>query len=389
MRLGVRPGEPETDRDALGDHVRDAERFEAPEVGVIRAPVRFPHGRTVMAGDPLSAPRTVVATGSRPAIPPVPGPDRVPILTNETLSGPGALPGHLLALGAGAIGHGMARAFRRLGSAVTPIDAAPPPAREHEDTASRAAAPGGRCAHDRGGGGPRRPGRRAVGLAPAGGRSASGTHLLVATGRRADIGPLGLEAAGIRHGADGIAVDARRQTGERGISAIGDCRAGPRHTRVAGHEGWLGALQVATGRPWRVDWRALPRVTYLGPEPAQLGLTEREARDRHGSVEVIRQEFADTDRAVVEGDRTGFLKLVRHRGAVVGITIVGAHAGELLLPGAQAISGRASAFRLGAAVVAHATRSGMSQAAALAARQPAVPGRWPRRRARLLAGLRR
>ena len=403
LRLGVRLHEPEVDFDDVRRHVRDAiatiaphdsrERFEGLGVEVIQAPARFLDGRTVLAGNRrLSAPRIVVATGSRPAIPPIPGLDRLPYLTNETLFDLRTLPDHLLVLGAGAIGCEMAQAFRRLGSAVTLIDAASPLAREDEDAATLV------LARLRGEGVVLMTGAEAVradrdgdlvSLTLADGRSATGTHLLVAAGRQADLGALGLDAAGVRHGPDGIVADARRRTSNRRIFAIGDCRAGPRYTHVAGYEGSLVALQVATGLPSRVDWRALPRVTYLDPELAQIGLTEREARDRHGSVEVIREDFAGNDRAVVEGDATGFLKLVRHRGAVVGVTIVGARAGELLLPWAQAITGRASTFRLGAAVVAYPTRSEISRAAAFAAWQPTVFGRWPRRWARLLASLRR
>ena len=123
---------------------------------------------------------------------------------------------------------------------------------------------------------------------------------------RANVAELELEAAGVEAGEDGIAVDARRRTTNRRIYAIGDCRAGPRFTHVAGYEGSLVALDIALGWPGKVDWRALPRVTYTDPELAQIGLTEAEARERYGSVEVTRQDFAHNDRAVTEGDTRGF-----------------------------------------------------------------------------------
>ena len=137
--------------------------------------------------------------------------------------------------------------------------------------------------------------------------------------------------------------------------------------------------------PGKVDWRALPNVTYTAPELAQLGLTDAEARKRHDKVEVTREDFADNDRAVTEGDNAGFLKIVRHRGKVVGVTIVGGHAGDLLLPWAQIVTGKANAFALGSAIIAYPTRSEIAKAAAFQVYQPRVFGHWPKRWAAMLA----
>ena len=189
--------------------------------------------------------------------------------------------------------------------------------------------------------------------------------------------------------ADGIAVDPRRRTSQPHIFAIGDCRAGPRLTHVAGYEGSLAVLQIALGLPGKVDWRALPRAVYTDPELAQIGLTEAEARRQFADVEVTREHFADNDRAVTEGDTRGFLKLVRHNGKLLGVTIVGAQAGDLLLPWAQIIAGKASAFALGSAIVAYPTRSEISKAGAFAAYSPLVFGTWPRRWAATVAKWRR
>ena len=184
-------------------------------------------------------------------------------------------------------------------------------------------------------------------------------------------------------------MDARRHTSNRRIYAIGDCRAGPRFTHVAGYEGALVGLDIAVGWPGKVDWRALPHVTYCDPELAQIGLTEAEVRERHGKAEVTREDFSNNDRAVTEGDTRGFLKLVRHNGKLLGVTIVGAQAGDLLLPWAQIIAGKASAFALGSAIVAYPTRSEISKAGAFAAYSPLVFGKWPRRWAAMVAKWRR
>ena len=384
-------------------HIRDAiaaiaphdaqERFEAMGIEVIRAPGRFLDGRTLSVGNQqLSAPRIVIATGSRPAIPPIAGLDETPYLTNETLFDLERLPDHLIVLGGGAIGCEMAQAFCRLGARVTVIEAGAALAKEDPDAAALVLDGLQRE------GVVLRDGAKAMLVERIGvgvrvsleeGSAVEGSHLLVATGRRANIDTLDLDAAGVSHGDDGIEVDARRRTSNRRVFAIGDCRAGPRFTHVAGYEGSQVALQLATGWPAKVDWRALPRATYTDPELAQIGLTEKEARDRFSDVEVTREAFVDNDRAVTEGDTRGFVKLVRRGTTVLGVTIVGARAGELLLPWAQVITGKASSFALGSAIVAYPTRSEIAKAAAFAAWQPTVFGTWPKRWAQLLARMRR
>ena len=388
-RLGVTLSAPCVDAAGVRRHIEAAiaaiaphdsqERFEAMGIEVLRAPARFLDRGTLLVGNQrLSAPRIVIATGSRPAIPPIEGLAGLPYLTNETVFRLEALPDHLLILGGGAIGCEMAQAFRRLGCDVTVIEAGRPLAREDPQAADlvmdRLSIEGVTLLT---GASVTRAGQANgdIELTLDDGRQVTGSHLLVATGRLANIASLNLSAAGVRHGEGGIEVDRRRRTSNRRIFAIGDCRAGPRFTHVAGYEGSLVALQLATGWPAAVDWRALPRVTYTDPELAQIGLTEAEARERHGVVEVTCEPFTDNDRAVTEGDTAGFLKLIRHRGKVIGVTIVGARAGDLLLPWAQIMTGKASTFALGSAVVPYPTRSEIAKAAAFAAWQPAVFGK--------------
>ena len=367
--------------------------FEALGVEVIRATARFRDARTLLAGNrELRAPRIVIATGSRPAVPPIEGLAETPFLTNETLFTLDHLPEHLIVLGGGAVGCEMAQAFVRLGAKVTLIEAEA--ALAHEDAEAAALVLDGL----RGEGVDLRIGAQAVRVGShsggisvtlAGGEIIAGSHVLVATGRRANIDGLDLEAADVRHDADGIAVDPRRRTSQPHIFAIGDCRAGPRLTHVAGYEGSIVVLQIALGLPGKVDWRALPRTIYTDPELAQIGLTEAEARKQFADIEVTREEFADNDRAVTEGDTRGFIKLVRHGGKVLGVTIVGARAGDLLLPWSQVMTGKASSFALGSAVIAYPTRSEIAKAAAFAVWEPKVFGVWPKRWAQLLARLRR
>ena len=404
-RLGVAVQPPVIDWSAVHDHIHAAiadiaphdsqERFETMGCEVIRgrAFVTGPHSVTV-EDRRLRAPRIVVATGSSPAVPPVPGLEDTDFLTNETVFDLALLPDRLIVLGGGAMGVEMAQAFCRLGSDVTVIEPGDILAREDRDHARIVieAMQGDGVRFVRG---------RAARVTQAGstgpirvtldsGEELHGSHLLLATGRRANARGFGLEEIGVEIGPDGIVVDRRRRSSVRSIHAIGDCRAGPRLTHVAGYEGGNVALEIATGLPARVDWKALPRCTYTEPEIAQIGLTLDQARERFGNaVTVETQRFADNDRAIAEGAATGQLKLILKGRKVVGASIVGAHAGEMLLPISQMITGKASTFALGSAVVSYPTRSEIVKAAAFAAWEPIVFGNLARRYARLVARIRR
>ena len=403
-RFGVHAPAPHIDVAGVRGHVRGAiaaiaphdaaERFEAWGVEVIRGQARFTGRRALeVEGRTLRAPRVVLATGSRPALPPTPGLADTPHLTNETLWALERLPQRLAILGAGPIGAEMAQAFRRLGCQVVVVDRGALLSRDDPQAASliadRLRAEGVELrlgvevtavrAHAGG-----------VALALAGGEEVRGDALLVATGRAPQVEALALDAAGIAWDEAGVKVDAARRTTNRAVFAIGDCRAGPRFTHAAGYEGALMVRRLGFGLPARADYAALPRVTYTDPELAQVGLTEGEARDRHRRVQTVRQPFADNDRAVTERRTDGFLKLVKADGRLVGATMVGAGAGELAGPWVAAIGGGgASAWALSGRMAPYPTRGEISQAAAMALYEGALFGPWARRWAGLLARLRR
>ncbi len=402
-RLGVAGSGPVVDFAAVRAHVQgaiaaiaphdSAERFEAWGVEVIRGDASFTGRNAVRVGARLlTAPRIVLATGSDPAVPDLPGLRDVPFLTNETLFDLDTLPRHLLVLGGGSIGLEMGQAFRRLGADVTVVDhgailpRSDPGAaalllaglraegvtlHEHCAVSAVSRQPGGiRLDRD--------------GQAPI-----EGSHLLVAAGRRARLDGLGLETAGVTWTADGITVDGRRRTANRAVYAIGDCRAGPRFTHAAGYEGRLVVAALGFGLPSPARFDALPAVTYTGPELAQLGLTEAEARARYRNVSVTTESWSENDRAVAEGDTAGFITLVQAGRRLVGVTILGTGAGELLLPWSLVMRGAASRWSLGGAIVAYPTRSELSQAAAFRPYEARVFGTAARRWARMLARARR
>ncbi len=401
--MGVTAGEASVDFAGVRRHVQaaiaaiaphdSAERFRAWGVEVIHGQARFTGRNSVeVDGRRLAAPRIVVATGSRPAVPDIDGLQTVPYLTNETLFDLQELPRHLIILGAGAVGMEMAQAFRRLGSAVTVVEAGRPLARDDPDAAAvvlqQLAAEGvairGETQALRAGAVP-----EGIRVAVTPGEAVTGSHLLVTTGRRPALDGLGLEAAGVRTTEAGIAVDRRRRTSNPHIMAIGDCRDGPRLTHAAGYEGSLAVMNIALGLPARADYAAMPSVTYTDPELAQAGLTEAAAREQHGRVQVRRVDFADNDRAITEGATAGFMKMVRTRGKLVGVTIVGAGVGELLLPWSLAMRGKASPWTISGATVAYPTRSEASKALGFTAYEALIFSRSARGWARSLAALRR
>ena len=402
-RHGVTLGAPQVDWGGVHAHIHKAiadiaphdsqERFEEMGCEVIRENARFTGSHSVeVAGRTLTAPRIVIATGSEPAVPPIEGVDSVPYLTNENLFDLQEQPGHLIVIGGGVIGMEMAQCFRRLGSEVTVINPGALLGRDDPDSVAvvrgvmeaegvrfvngKAAMLSGRAG--------------AITLELTGGDIITGTHVLIATGRKPRAHGFGLEEIGVEIGKDGIVTDNRRRTSLKHIYAIGDCREGPRLTHVSGYEGSNAALEIALGVPAKIDYAALPWCTYTEPEVAQIGLTEKEARAKYGEkLRVVKEGFDHNERAIAEGDTLGHLKVMFNGKKVVGASICGRGAGELLLPFSQMITGKASSFAMGGAIISYPTRSEITKAAAFAAWEPTVFSALPKKWAGFLAAMRR
>ncbi|TVR49295.1 MAG: dihydrolipoamide dehydrogenase, partial [Rhodobacteraceae bacterium] len=190
-------------------------------------------------------------------------------------------------------------------------------------------------------------------------------HLLVATGRKPALERLDLKAAGLRHGPNGVRVDDRLRTSNRRVLAIGDAAGQGQFTHLAGYHAGVVIRSMLFGLPARVRTDHIPRVTYTQPELAQIGLTEAEARKRHGDmVEVIRLGLDANDRALAEGQTEGFIKLMVHRGRSVGVTIVGPGAGEMIAPWALMIANRLKLSALAGTVLPYPTQAELSKRAA-------------------------
>ncbi|MEZ5838483.1 MAG: FAD-dependent oxidoreductase [Geminicoccaceae bacterium] len=370
--FGIEAMEPRVDMASVRRHIHrviaaiephdSAERFEGLGVQVIREHGRFVGEREVVAGNHrIRARRFVIATGSRAAIPPVPGLESVDILTNETVFDLDTLPGHLLILGAGPIGCELAQAFHRLGSAVTMVDIGPMLARDDGDmrrVVRESLIGDGVAIRDsvkveRVEQGPSIVIRDGNGI----GRI-EGTHLLVAAGRVPNIEDLGLDAAGIEYDRRGVTVDGRLRTTRKTIFAIGDVTGRWQFTHVAGHQAGIVIRNALFRLPARMREDAIPRVTYTDPELAHVGLSEEEAREKGIVCEILHSPFAENDRARAEGAVEGGIKLVATRkGKVLGATIVGAHAGELILPWVMAIEQDMKLSKLASMLVPYPTLS--------------------------------
>jgi len=352
---GVAPVPPEIDFAAVKDHIAaviaqiapvdSQERFEGLGCTVIRAFARFTSPREVEAGGHLiRARRFVIATGSRPFIPPVPGVETIPYLTNETVFALRERPDHLIVVGGGPIGVEMAQAHRRLGCEVTLLESARVLGREDPELAAivSAALQAEGVTLIEGQPVVRLSGRAgAIEVALGDGRTISGTHLLLAVGRKVALEGLNLAAAGVAFTAKGVTVNASLRSTNRRVYAVGDAAGGLQFTHVAGwHAGFI-IRQAVLGLPAKADPRAIPRVTYTDPELAQVGLTEAEARVRHGThLTVVRADFAHNDRAVTDARATGIAKVMVVKGRPVGASIVGPGAGELIGLWALALSAR-------------------------------------------------
>jgi pyruvate/2-oxoglutarate dehydrogenase complex dihydrolipoamide dehydrogenase (E3) component len=401
--FGLGQIEPRIDAADVHAHVRDAiatiaptdsqARFEGLGVRVIRAPARFIDANTIEAGQSqIRARRFVIATGSRAAVPPIPGLDKVAHFTNENIFEKSFLPPHLVVIGGGPVGVELAQAHRRLGSMVTVVEADRILPREDSEMAAvvrdSLVRDGIRVME--------KTQATSVAQSEAGIRMqlvssqhseiVEGSHLLVAVGRRPNVEELDLEKARVAFGKTGITVDHRLKTTNARIYAIGDVTGAPQFTHVAGYHASLVIRHALFRLPVRADHAAIPRVTYTDPELAHVGLTEEDARKVHGKVSLARAEFAHNDRAVTDRQRNGGIKIVvGNRGRVLGATIVGAHAGELILPWVMALKQRASLRSMTDLIVPYPTLSEISKRAASAYYAPALFSRGTRMLVRALS----
>ena len=381
-RFGLRVAPAEVDFAKVHAHVHGViaaiaptdfkERFTGLGVRVIEGVAHFLDADTVAVGaTAIKARRFVIATGSTPAVPPIPGLAETPYLTNETVFDLKRPVEHLIVIGAGAVGLELAQAHRRLGAKVTVLEAATPLANEDPECAAvvleqlaregvdiRAGVKVAKVA--------RAGDKVAVTVAtPQGDETIEGSDLLIATGREPNIGGLALDAAGIKTERGAIAVDRRLRTTNKRVYAVGDV-AGGHFTHAANYHAGIVLRNALFRLPAKADDNAIPRAIFTEPELAHVGLTEAQARERHRSIRVLRWPYHENDRAQAEHATHGHIKVVTTaNGRILGATIVGAQAGELITAWTLALSQGLNVRAMTGIVVPYPTLSEVGKRAAI------------------------
>jgi len=382
-RFGIKTGRFAVDFATINTHVQDVvgavapnstrERLAGLGVHVIAGEARFTDPRTVAAGEfTIKARRFVIATGSSPVIPAIPGLLGAPYLTDETVFNLTEIPRHLIVIGGGPIGLELAQAFRRLGSEVTVLEAAMPLAGADPEGAAvvlnALACEGiklrtgvevakiGRAL-----------GKVQVVLATgAGVATIEGSHLLVTAARQPNIEDLNLDAARIRMTARGIALDKYLRTTNKRVYAVGDVAGGPNSTHVAQYHAGLVVRHALFNVPVKLDHQIIPWVTFTDPQLAHVGLLEDEARAHSGVIRVLRWPYRENDRAQVERTTDGHIKVVTDRlGGILGATIVGPNAAESITAWTLAISQKLNIRALAGLVVPYPTYAEVGKRAAI------------------------
>lgn len=312
------------------------ERFRGLGVDVIEGRAHFVGDRSLRVdGRLITGRHIVIATGSRPAVPRIPGLSDVDYHTNETIFDITSLPESLLVLGGGPIGVELAHAFALLGSRVTLIESAPRILSSEE--ADLAAIIGRQLTED---GVTIELNARVERVEKVAGRvqvstssmSVQGTHLLVAIGREAVLDTLDLAAGGVQTQGIELQLDARLRTTAKNVWAAGDVTGAPRFTHVADYQARTVLRNALFPLSTNVNYDVVPRVTYTIPELASVGITEAEAKRRHGEkTGVWTREFGGLDRAIADGRTTGLLKIITdNKGQIMGGHVVGPHAGSII-----------------------------------------------------------
>ncbi len=346
---GLTSVEPEVNLGKVSDHVQsvidqiqvhdDPERFRGYGAEVIFGHATFTDSHTVdVNGQSIQGKRFVIASGSSPFVPPIPGLDEVSYLTNENIFSLQDLPARLIVLGGGAIGIEMAQAYARLGSKVTVVERLPQilPQEDPEisdmlaehlinegidiltGTSAETVSKSGdvyqmKC---------RREDKTEIAI--------DSDALLVAVGRRPNVEGMGLDVAGVEYDNKGIKVDKRLRSTSKHIFACGDVAGPYPFTHMAEYQAGIVISNAIFRFPKKTNYRVVPWVTYSDPELARVGITEQQAKEQGLDVDVLRFPFSGIDRALAEVEPVGEMKLISRKGKILGATILGPHAGELI-----------------------------------------------------------
>lgn len=310
-------------------------------------------------GDIIHARRFVIASGSTPAIPPIPGLEESGYDTNETIFQRQQLPEKLAVLGGGPIGVELAQAFARLGSRVTIIEMADRLLAMNDPAVSAELqscleAEGVEILTGVSAQSVRRDGDSRQ-LQLDDGNTVECERILIATGRRPVVRGLGLEEAGVTFSGQGIEVDRRLRTSQKHIYAVGDVCGPLAFTHMAEYQAGIALANIVFRVPKKTDYRVVPRVVYTDPEVATVGLNRAEADAQGIRYDVAEFPVADLDRAITEQRRRGFARILIRKGRIIGASVIAPRAGELIHELALAMSVNAKVKEISELVHAYPT----------------------------------
>src|SRR5215813_3420830 len=359
-------------------------------VRVVQGSAQFKSRRRLAIEDiiEIDARRYVIATGSLPALLDIQGLTETLYLTEDTMLGLTRVPDHLIVIGAGTTALEYAQAFRRLGAAVTVLDAGLPLPQEDPECVRIVLDVLGRegvrvragVAIARVGGGPLNKVEVVLSSPDGGEETIEGSHLLIAPARRPNVDGLALEAARVKHGPHGITVNAHLRTSNRAVYAIGDAAGAGGFEHVARHHAALLLRTLVLGQFARLNANVLPRVTFTDPELAQVGLTEAAAARRRRGFRLLRWPLHENDRAHIEREPAGHIKVVTTPGGrILGATIVGAQAGELIAPWALAVGQHLNVRAFAVTVFPYPIRGDIGKRAAMTYFNPGMTRTWVQR----------
>jgi len=358
--------------------------------------VKFLDNHTVgLNGKKITARSFILATGSSAVIPPIEGIQDVPHITNLQIFSLDTLPSSMIVLGGGPIGMEMAQAFSRLGAKVTVVEfSAYVLSREDEDvskviegklrsegveilTQTKAV----KADYQKG--------MVRLSIERNGKIDVLESEIiLVAAGRKPNVEGLSLENAGVAYTKKGIQVDARLRTTVKNIFAAGDVNGSFPFTHVAGYEAGISMMNAVVRLPLKADYSKVPWCTYLDPEVASVGYNEKRAQDAGINYKVHIEKFQSNDRALAEGETDGFIKIVMNQKEdVIGVQIVGFHAGDLIHQWVAALNGKVSLSTIAQSIHAYPTLSEISKMASGNILAPKLFNNFTRRILKLLFGL--
>ena len=346
------------------------ERFEKLGVNVISEQGKFISKQSLETNSyVINAKRFIIATGSFPFIPKIDGLSEVEYLTNETIFDLQELPNHLVIIGAGPIGTEMSQAFIRLGSKVTVLDAFKMLPKDEpalvQNLKSILISEGVNILENviiKSVSQNKKEIKIHYSTQAKKEEILTASHLIVAAGRRANIANLNLESAGVNFSSSGIQVNQNLQTSNPKIYAIGDCTGGYQFTHVAGFHASLAIRNSIFGMRSKFETKAIPWVTYTDPELAHVGYLESQLIDQNVKYKSLTIKFDENDRAQTERQTGGSIKvLASSNGKILGVSILGSHAGELIYPWVLAIQNNLKLSAIASAIAPYPTLNDISK----------------------------